>query len=98
MLEWETRPGCSSRRTPMSLGSAFGSSHILIADDQEPNVRFLEYILESAGYGNLRGITDSRQIIPACKQTRPDLILLDLHMPHRSEEHTSELQSLAYLV
>jgi len=66
----------------MRLGSALGDAHILIVDDQEPNVRLLEFILDSAGYSNLKGITDAREIIPACKQTRPDLVLLDLHMPH----------------
>src|SRR2546425_5607071 len=119
---------------------------ILIIDDQAAILKALEAVLSSAGYRNLKCLDDSRYAIPAFFQFQPDLIVLDLHMPHvdglevidqlagvipaddflpilvltgdstsrakekalsngahdflpkRSEEHTSELQSLAYLV
>ena len=58
------------------------SSRIVIADDQEANVHFLTYILESAKYTNFKGMTDARDVLPECKQQTPDLLLLDLHMPH----------------
>src|SRR3954451_16660144 len=58
------------------------SAHILIADDQEPNVRLLEGILRRMGYGNLTSTTDSRRVLPLYAEHQPDLILLDLTMPY----------------
>ncbi|MDX1931863.1 MAG: response regulator [Capsulimonadales bacterium] len=55
---------------------------ILVVDDEKPNVRFLEIILEEAGFTCVRGTTDSRETLPLCRSLRPDLILLDLHMPY----------------
>ncbi len=55
---------------------------ILIVDDQEANVRLLERILQQAGFGNVKSTTDSRLAIPLFAGFRPDLILLDLHMPN----------------
>jgi putative two-component system response regulator len=57
-------------------------AHILIVDDQEPNIRLLEFMLESAGYRDTIGITDPRRVMAECRARTPDLILLDLQMPH----------------
>ncbi len=58
------------------------SAHILIVDDQEANVRLLERILEQAGFPNVKSTTDARLTIPLYAGFEPDLMLLDLHMPH----------------
>ena len=55
---------------------------ILIVDDHDENVVLLTRILQRAGYTRLRGITDSRQIADEVRELEPDLLLLDLHMPH----------------
>lgn len=55
---------------------------ILIVDDQPPNVLLLEKFLKSIGYTNLRSTTDSREAVPIYKEFQPDLLLLDLNMPH----------------
>jgi putative two-component system response regulator len=55
---------------------------ILIVDDQRPNVRLLERILEQAGYLAVRGTTDPRQVAELFDEIQPDLVLLDLHMPY----------------
>jgi putative two-component system response regulator len=57
-------------------------AHILIVDDQRPNVRLLERILEQAGYTTTRGTTDPREVVELFDEFQPDLVLLDLHMPH----------------
>lgn len=57
-------------------------SNILIVDDEETNIRLLELMLGSAGYEDLRGVSDPRCVLPACRERTPDLILLDLQMPH----------------
>ena len=55
---------------------------ILIIDDQENNVRILERMLRKASYEDLVSTTDPRNAIPLFLDHRPDLILLDLHMPY----------------
>jgi putative two-component system response regulator len=58
------------------------NAQILIVDDQEANVRLLERILQKAGYANLRSTTDPREVLSLYGDSPPDLILLDLKMPH----------------
>jgi len=57
-------------------------SRILIVDDQVANLNVLRAVLEFAGCENLRCLSDSRQVHPTFSEFNPDLILLDLHMPH----------------
>src|SRR6476660_3494945 len=58
------------------------SSRILIVDDQEANVMLLERLLQMAGYTNFISTNDPRQVLPLFSKFQPDLILLDLMMPH----------------
>lgn len=60
----------------------FGKMKILIIDDEPLNVALLEDMLSEAGYKQLRSITDSRLALEVCDTFVPDLILLDLMMPH----------------
>jgi class 3 adenylate cyclase len=55
---------------------------ILIVDDQPANVAMLSSILKGAGYRNVVGRTDSRETLLLYDKLQPDLLLLDLHMPH----------------
>jgi len=55
---------------------------LLIVDDERPNVEMLERVLKAAGYAQLKGITDGRQTLPVYLEYRPDLLILDLKMPH----------------
>jgi putative two-component system response regulator len=59
-------------------------ARILIVDDQETNVRLLERILRRAGYANISSTTDSRQALTLFTSSPPDIVLLDLTMPHVS--------------
>jgi putative two-component system response regulator len=58
------------------------NSRILIVDDQVENVLLLEQALRGAGYGNLESATDSRKVLAAFTRFEPDLVALDLRMPH----------------
>jgi EAL domain-containing protein (putative c-di-GMP-specific phosphodiesterase class I) len=64
------------------MNVALGQSRILIVDDEQANVRLMKRILQSAGYERVEGITDARDVLAARQRWSPDLILLDLHMPH----------------
>lgn len=56
---------------------------ILLVDDEEANLDLLEGLLESAGYSRLVRTDDAREVLPLAERHAPDLVLLDLHMPHR---------------
>jgi len=55
---------------------------IFIVDDELSNVRFLGRFLETAGYKNVTMTTDPDRAIAMFTDDDPDLVLLDLHMPH----------------
>ena len=56
---------------------------ILLVDDEAANLDLLEAVLRPKGYGRLVRVTDGREAAAAFEAARPDLVLLDLHMPHR---------------
>ena len=58
------------------------NSRILIIDDQPQNVILLEKILRQGGYVHVKGITDSRMALTAFSEFQPDLVAMDLRMPH----------------
>ena len=62
----------------------FRTAKILIVDDEAAMVRLLELLLENVGYTDLRSTTDPREVLERCAEFQPDLILLDLRMPHLS--------------
>ena len=57
-------------------------ARILIVDDEPANVLLLQRLLEDAGYRHLKATTDARQALGLYREFAPDLILLDLMMPH----------------
>lgn len=56
--------------------------NLFIVDDEPLNVSLLERMLQMAGFGNVVSTTDPRTVVASCTQHRPDLLLLDLRMPH----------------
>ena len=64
------------------MNPTLAQSRILIVDDDEINVRLMTRLLQSAGYVQIRGITDARAALETRRDWSPDVILLDLHMPH----------------
>jgi putative two-component system response regulator len=57
------------------------AARILIVDDEQSNVLLIRKVLERAGYTDLRGITEPAKVLDVYADFKPDLILLDLHMP-----------------
>jgi putative two-component system response regulator len=58
------------------------SSRILIVDDELSNLKLLDRMLRQQGYEHLILLDDPRDVIAQYRGARPDLILLDLNMPH----------------
>jgi putative two-component system response regulator len=79
---------------------------LLIVDDNRPNVTLLEQMLSRAGYRELLSTREPEQVDSLCREWKPDLVLLDLHMPGRSgyevleaiSDLTAEPHSLPVLV
>jgi putative two-component system response regulator len=74
----------------------FKNARILIVDDEPNNVDLLRRLLERAGFSRIESTNDSREAVDLYVKFRPDLILLDLHMPHRDGlEVMDELNQIA---
>jgi putative two-component system response regulator len=74
----------------------FRNARILIVDDEPVNVDLLRRLLERAGFSRIESTNDSREALDLYVKFRPDLILLDLHMPHRDGlEVMDELNQIA---
>jgi putative two-component system response regulator len=72
--------------------AAHARMKILVVDDEPANLALLEDLLAEAGYKQVKSLTDSRLALATWETYGPDLILLDLMMPHVSG--TEILQSL----
>ena len=58
------------------------NARILIVDDEEINVRILEHTLRRQSSFHITSTTDPREALSLFESTAPDLILLDIMMPH----------------
>src|SRR3989475_6298582 len=70
---------------------------ILIVEDQADNLKLFTALLTLKGH-RVVGLPNGTGLLEALRRERPALILLDIQLPGRSEEHTSELQSQSNLV
>ncbi|MCD6187636.1 MAG: EAL domain-containing protein [Desulfuromusa sp.] len=59
-------------------------SSIMIVDDEPINVDVVQAFLEEDGYTEFVTVEDSREVLEALEKKAPDLLLLDLMMPHIS--------------
>jgi putative two-component system response regulator len=59
------------------------AAHILVIDDEDANLRLIRSMLQRAGYGSVTTLADTRLLETHITTTPPDLVILDLHMPHR---------------
>jgi putative two-component system response regulator len=74
----------------------FRNARILIVDDEPMNVDSAAPAARAAGFSRLESTNDSREAVDLYVKFRPDLILLDLHMPHRDGlEVMDELNQIA---
>ena len=62
--------------------SSFGRMKILVIDDEPANTALLVEMLAEGGYTRVKSINDSRLAGAVCEEFEPDLVLLDLMMPH----------------
>ena len=58
------------------------AARILVVDDEPANLKLLSLMLRTEGYGRVELLQDSRDVRASYRAARPDLILLDINMPH----------------
>jgi putative two-component system response regulator len=56
-------------------------SRILIVDDESVNIDVVQAYLEMEGYRNIQSTVFAPEALPLLGRFRPDLVLLDIHMP-----------------
>lgn len=60
----------------------FHEKHVLVVDDNPVNIELILDLLDDHGFENCHGISDPRDVLGYCQQQLPDLLLLDIRMPH----------------
>ncbi|MBV9664778.1 MAG: EAL domain-containing response regulator [Actinobacteria bacterium] len=61
--------------------SVFDDAVVLVVDDHDVNLQLFERILVNAGTRHVHLSSDPLGVVELYKRLRPDLVLLDLHMP-----------------
>jgi DNA-binding NarL/FixJ family response regulator len=78
------------------------SSRVLIADDHPPTRAGVQAALEKAGFSVCAQAADAKSAIEAARRERPDVCLLDIHMPgdgiHAAETIARELPEAAVVM
>ncbi|KAA3654255.1 MAG: EAL domain-containing protein [Proteobacteria bacterium] len=73
-----------SGATRSELWSAMKRATIMMVDDEPITLEIIQMFLEDAGYTHFVNVTDAREAIDTLERERPDIVLLDLLMPHVS--------------
>jgi putative two-component system response regulator len=83
--ELELAPGLSAPWHAASAATTdaavLTAMRILIVDDQAFNIAIISGLLREAGYQDIVTTRDPRSVPEVCAAERPDLVLLDFHMP-----------------
>lgn len=66
----------------LELPAAMHGADVLVVDDNPANLLVLQRVLQAAGLRHVELCNDSRTALERCASSLPDLLLLDLHMPH----------------
>lgn len=59
----------------------YATARVLVVDDNLPSVALVQATLRRAGLTAVEALTDAAQAVARIRSDRPDLVLLDLHMP-----------------
>lgn len=60
----------------------YDSPRILVVDDDITTLRVVKKHLQDAGYADVEVLSDSREAMSIIESFRPNMVLLDIFMPH----------------
>lgn len=72
-----------TRPDPTHAQEQLATARILVIDDEPANTTILARLLAQAGYAGVEVVNDAREAMERYESLGADLVLLDLHMPHR---------------
>jgi putative two-component system response regulator len=75
---------CEEPTEPLQLASEALAAKIMIVDDEPTNVKLVKRLLEIEGYSRFVTTEDAVSALSLFRDEKPDLLLLDLMMPHVS--------------
>lgn len=71
-----------SLRLPTHEPHGSRAPQVLVVDDEPANTRLLHRVIQTSGLGDVTAVHDPREGEEAFARVAPDLVLLDLRMPH----------------
>jgi len=81
------------------------NAKVMIIDDEQLVIRVVKRFLASEGYHNFITVTDPRDAFKELKNEKPDVVLMDIMMPHltgldllRYRQTTPELQHIPFII
>ncbi len=77
-----TQFGDAPDTLPDASLQAASQAKVMMVDDEELTIEVLKAFLEEAGYSRFVSTCDSREAMELLYNERPDVLLLDLSMPH----------------
>ncbi len=90
---WCHRTASAASETPLApvpfrpdalVGTLSRTAKVMIVDDEPVNVKVVQKHLKLAGYQHFVTSTDPRPVLEMIAQEMPDVILIDVMMPHIS--------------
>ena len=81
----------SPTHPPVRDHSVDHAACVTIIDDEPINIEVVKAYLSEAGFSNFRSTSDSRNALDVMEENQPDIVLLDINMPHRSGLEILEL-------
>ncbi|HAY82309.1 MAG TPA: two-component system response regulator [Planctomycetaceae bacterium] len=75
-------PPTTTATNPMDLNFELTKSRIMIVDDEPVNIKVVKKYLRDAGYQHFITTSDSQIALGKIRHEIPDLVLLDVMMPH----------------
>src|SRR5687767_6114536 len=78
------------------------SKRVLIVDDEPAKIKLLETALRRSDFTDISSTTDARRALPAFREFKPDVLLIDLLMPQLDgltimQQLLSRLEAREYL-
>lgn len=76
--------GLRGPRAEVKTGPEVKTGRVMIVDDEPINIKLIQKFLKSSGYSEFITSTDSREALDLVHRQCPDIIILDVMMPHVS--------------